>query len=361
MPSRESQKLRVDGSAAAYECEKYVTNLENLRSTLDQFGVAILPALLNAEEVQRMNDGMWSNLNEMTSKFSGGPKPIDRNKKNTWPGIEELKPMHGFLIQNWGIGHAKYVWDLRANPKVCEAFATVHQTRPEELLTSYDAVSILLPDGKFGKTRTSSELWLHTDQRFNYEFQEFRYSVQSWVTGYDVEDGCATLAFLEGSHKYHAEFGKKCGMSRHGFDWYQLDEEAEYKYLNEECGCPLKAIRCPAGSLVLFDSRIFHSGMAPPSGCQSVPRHVAYICMTPRSWCREHDLIKRKEYYLNGRMTPHTPHVPRTFSHHPRGHGKDSIEVVAPTMYKEEEMTERMKTLVPMDVQIVKEPEEDVS
>mmetsp|Transcript_27265 Transcript_27265/g.55687 ORF Transcript_27265/g.55687 Transcript_27265/m.55687 type:complete len:375 (+) Transcript_27265:70-1194(+) len=349
--ANETKKLHVEAAEATYETDRYLATQDNLRETLDKYGVAILPGVLNEGEIQAMNDGMWDTLEQMTSGFSGGAKPIDRKKKNTWANIEELKPMHGFLIQHWGIGHAKYVWEVRANQKVCAAFSTVHDTPPENLVTSFDAVSILLPDGRFGKTRTDPKLWLHTDQRFNYEMDPYRYSVQAWVTGFDVAEGSATLAFLEGSHKHHAAFAEKFGYSRHGFDWWELGTEDEFKYLTEECGCVLRAIKCPAGSMVMFDSRLFHSGMAPPSGAQPVPRHVVYVCMSPKNWCKEHHLYRRKEIFLDSRMTAHTPHVPRLFSQFPRGYHKDSLPVKAPPMFSMDEMTERMKTLVPLDPQ----------
>mmetsp|Transcript_39376 Transcript_39376/g.92845 ORF Transcript_39376/g.92845 Transcript_39376/m.92845 type:complete len:351 (-) Transcript_39376:217-1269(-) len=350
MPSLVRRKLRVEAASASYETDKYVANLENLREVLARYGVAILPGLLNEEEIQKMNEGMWTTLEEMTSEFSGGAAPIDRQKKETWENIQELKPAHGFMIRNWGVGHARYAWDIRGNKKVCEAFAVVHQTPPAELITSFDAVSVLLPDSNPVSAQTSPELWLHTDQRFNSEQDPCHYSVQAWVTGYDVVEGSATLALLEGSHKHHAAFAHRFGLTAHSSNWWQLEHEEHFAFLNRQRQCNLRAVCCPAGSMVLFDSRLFHSGMGPPSGTQPLPRHVVYVCMTPREWCTEGDLCKRCNLFFNGRMTGHIPHVPDPAALFPRGqHGVGAARVRAPSGYAVDELTVRMRTLVPLE------------
>ena len=41
-------------------CDKYITTAENLRSTLNTFGVAIIPNVLNQHECNEMIDCVWS-------------------------------------------------------------------------------------------------------------------------------------------------------------------------------------------------------------------------------------------------------------------------------------------------------------
>lgn len=40
-----------------YEFEKYACTVATLRDTLDTYGVAVLPAVLNAEECEAMKEG----------------------------------------------------------------------------------------------------------------------------------------------------------------------------------------------------------------------------------------------------------------------------------------------------------------
>ena len=39
-------------------CNLYNTTPDNILDTLDKYGVAILPSLLNEQEIKNMNDGM---------------------------------------------------------------------------------------------------------------------------------------------------------------------------------------------------------------------------------------------------------------------------------------------------------------
>ncbi len=84
------------------------------------------------------------------------------------------------------------------------------------------------------------------------------------MTGFDTADGPATLALLQGSCKFHAAFAERFG----GLAMHRLvSHKDELKFINEEYGCALKVVRCPAGSMALFDSHMFDSRKASPSVC----------------------------------------------------------------------------------------------
>eukprot|EP00961_Rhodomonas_salina_P018332 246423-Rhodomonas_salina.1 len=162
------------------------------------------------------------------------------------------------LIQHWGFGLAKYVWGTRGAPGVREAFTAIHWT--EDLVVSFDGVSIYLPYPEGRPYCGSENLWLHTDERFAYtKANPKRRVVQGWVNGYDVEPGSATLAVLTGSHKHHAEFGSRFGLSdSHTKNWYKLGSKEEHQFFMDEKGCALNAVTRNAGDLVLWDSRTIH-------------------------------------------------------------------------------------------------------
>jgi hypothetical protein len=84
-------------------------NKESILKKLNKYGVAIIPSLLNENEIKKMNDGMWDFLEHITSNFK---VPINRNDKTTWKSFYDLFPIHSMLIQHWSIGHAQHVWDL---------------------------------------------------------------------------------------------------------------------------------------------------------------------------------------------------------------------------------------------------------
>jgi ectoine hydroxylase-related dioxygenase (phytanoyl-CoA dioxygenase family) len=291
--------------------EKYITSPKHVLDTIKQHGVAIIPSLLDKDEIDNMNDGMWNYLEHITADFA---VPINRDDEKTWRSFYNLYPIHSMLIQHWDIGHAQHVWDLRQNPKVVDVFAKIWNCNGTELLTSFDGSSFHFPpeETNRGFFKKSS---LHCDQSFTRNKFE---CVQSWITGYDVDTDDATLLFLDNSHKYHLEF-KEYFDADSKDDWYQLNEE-EYNFYKDK-GCIEKRISCPAGSMVLWDSRTIHCGSEPlPTRKEPNIRNVSYICMMPRSISTPANINKKINALVNLRTTTHWvcktklfPKVPRTY------------------------------------------------
>lgn len=192
----------MDISLKDYECDKYICkSVAEVKSMLDKYGVAILPGVLDALECDKMKTGMWDYLETITQKFK---IPIKRDKPESWTEFKKLWPKHSMLLQQWSIGHAQFIWDLRQNPKILEIFATIWNVKPEDLLVSFDGASFhLAPETTKTGWLNPDKSWLHSDQCFLRNGFE---CIQSWVTAYDVDPGDATLTFLEGSHKFHRDF-----------------------------------------------------------------------------------------------------------------------------------------------------------
>ncbi len=301
-----------------YEYVKYVCdNASEVRAMLEQHGVAIMPSILTKEECEQMKNGMWDYLETITKNFD---VPIDRNNVNTWSQFKLLWPKHSMLLQQWSIGHAQFMWDLRQNPKILEVFSTLWEV--EDLLVSFDGASFHLPPETVGSgwCRQNNK-WLHSDQCFlRNEFE----CVQSWVTAYDVNPGDATLTFLEGSNKLHQAFRESKGEDTAGLkkagDWYKLDTQEELDFYGV---CTQKCISCPAGSIVLWDSRTIHSGMeALKTREKPNTRCVAYLCYTPRELAKPAILNKKIKAFNELRTTNHWPHKPKLFPKTPRTYGQ---------------------------------------
>ena len=62
------------------------------------------------------------------------------------------------------------------------------------------------------------QTWYHTDQ--SYLRPEFGI-LQSWITGLDVEEGDATLAFMEGVISIMMNFRQKFGITDRS-DWFKI-------------------------------------------------------------------------------------------------------------------------------------------
>ena len=251
-----------------------MATLETLKEVLDVHGVAVIPSLLNAEECMSMNEGMWSSIEKLTSEFD---VPIQRDDKSTWVEFLKLRPLHSMLVQHYKIGHAQYVWDVRQNPKVVDVFGKIWGVSRHELLTSFTGVSIHFPP-EVTKRGWFLHERMHIDQSLRRNTFE---CVQGFVTGLPVNEGDATFSFLSGSHKFHKELASLPGTEKSSPDWVKLTP-TEMDFYKEK-GCSAQTIVCPAGSLVLWDSRTVHAGKEPvKTRLEPNLRNVVYVCMTPR-------------------------------------------------------------------------------
>lgn len=303
-------------SPIVYEYERYVTDEAHLKETVAKYGVAIIPGVLDEAECTEMQNGMWDTMATWTEKWE---QPISRDKPESWRGMRDLFPMHSMLIQLWGLGHAPFIWNLRQNPKVAGTFAKFWDCKsPEDLLVSFDGGSFHLPS-EVTNLGWYKHHWYHADQ--SYTKPDFE-CIQSWVTGFDVNEGDATLAFFEGSHLHHADFGKHYGITKKD-NWYKLQTEEEVRFYADR-GCVERRIKCPKGSMVFWDSRTIHCGVEPlKTRLKPNFRCVAYLCYMPRSMATEKDLAKKIEVFEAGRMTTHWPIKAKMFQKTPHTYGKE--------------------------------------
>lgn len=298
---------------ATYEYERYICNKETLKETLEKFGVAIIPNVLNEEECNQMVDEMWNFFEHISGDWV---IPLKRDDKTTWKEFyDNIFALHSMLVQHWGIGHSQASWNVRQNEKIIDIFAQLWGTN--ELLVSFDGSSFNLPPEVTKRGWNKNNTWYHTDQSYKSSDLE---SIQSWVTGLDVEKGDATLGIMEGSHKYHKEFQEKFNVTNKE-DWYKLSREQESFYV--EKGCTYKKIMCPKGSMVFWDSRTIHCGVeADKNRSHEKLRAVIYLCYMPREWCDKQNLVKKRKAFEELRTTTHNPCKIRLFPKIPRTYGK---------------------------------------
>ncbi len=300
---------------STYEYEKYICNITNVKQMLDAYGVAIIPNLINSKECDQMKTGMWDYLETVTANL---PVPMKKSDHKTWSSFKHLYPKHSMLIQNWSIGHAQFIWKLRTNPKIMKVFSKLWSCDPEDLLVSFDGASFHFPPEITGFGWVDeSKTWLHSDQSY---YKPGFSCVQSWINAYDTNDGDATLTVLEGSNRFHQEFANTF-KPENRTDWNLL-EKRELDWYEKTKGCARVNIKCPAGSLVLWDSRTIHCGTEPnKSRTKSNYRCCVYLCYTPRSMATEAILSKKIKAWKDLRTTSHWPHRPNLFPKYPHTWG----------------------------------------
>lgn len=301
----------------------YHCTLATVREMLAKFGVAVIPSLLDLEECTALYQQMWKDLSFISSAWA---RPINSDDPTTW-NIHNFSATRDLIIQHHKIAHIQSAWDARQNPKVVEAFAALWGTR--DLLTSFDGISINFPPEMNGKGWAKTHQW-HTDQSYLYSYPQTTnpepYTcVQGWVTPIEVREGDATLAFMEGSHLFHRHFGASRGITDKD-NWYLLSDEEVNIYLNQY-RCIPRRITCPPGSLVLWDSRTIHYG-AKPERTRATPniRMIVYVCMMPRSYATEKQLVRRRELFEQKRVCKHHPIDIHPFPPNPRKWSKDDVK-----------------------------------
>jgi hypothetical protein len=298
-----------------YEYLKYTTTKENLKDTIDKYGVAIIPKVLNDKECNDIVSGLWDYFEHISKDWT---TPVKRNDNKSWRELYKLCPLHSMLFQYFNCGHTQISWDVRQNEKILEIFAYFWKCTPEELLVSFDGLGFNLPPEITNKGWNRNNTWYHTDQ--SYLRNDFE-CIQSWITGLDVNEGDATLAFMEKSNNYHKDFKLAFNINDKN-NWYKLTKEQENFYVNKDCD--YKKIKCPKGSLVFWDSRTIHCGVeAMKERTVQNFRAVIYLCYAPRNLCDLKNLKKKQKAFEELRTTSHWPCIVKLFSKSPRTYGKE--------------------------------------
>ena len=307
-----------------YEGEKYFSTIDKVKEVLNMYGVAIIPNVLDKIECENMLNGVWDYFEKLTKNWE---LPIDRNNEKTWREIYKLYPMHSMLFQFWQVGHCQASWDVRQNEKIVEIFCKLWDCKKEDLLASFDGLGFSLPpevtNKGFLEKKRSKKVGFHSDQ--SYLKKSFE-CYQSWMTALDVKEGDATLAFIEKSHLYHAEMGEHFGIKENN-DWYTLEGEHERFCIDK--GCEYKKIKCPKGSLVLWDSRVIHCGTQPmKERIERNLRCVIYLCYLPRIKVDKTDLKKKKKWFEEMRTCGHNGKVFNKFPRIYPGYDKPVVNAV---------------------------------
>ena len=319
-----------------YKYKTYCCSPKDVRNILEEYGVAIVPNVLDADECQKMIDDTWNYLSYITQSW---PIPISKNDKTTWSQFYRLCPSHSMLMQHFSIGHSQAAWDVRQNPKVVDIYANIWECSANDLLSSFDGMSLCLPPEVTNRGwERANHSWYHTDQSY---MNPYELSVQSWLTAYDVNPGDSTLTVFEGSHRFHAEFQAHFGVTDKS-NWFKLNPEHEQFYLDK--GCVKTRIICPAGSMVLWDSRTIHCSTN-PSKHREFPNYrlISYVCYKPRDNSNQKLLVKqlkkKQSAFTSLRNTTHTPDNVKLTSvnpncYNPENRPPPTTQIPAPVLTK---------------------------
>lgn len=298
--------------------DQILCSVETVCETLKTFGVAVIPALVGRDDCDKLEALMDTCFESATANWD---TPYYSADPTTWKQLFALTPTKGQLFQHYQVGQSEAAWFARTLPEMLRLGQVLHKT--DSLVTSFDGLSYSQPPEVTGRGWHFGEIGYHTDK----SFMPGHSAIQMSLTARDVRLGDATMAVFLRSHLLHKELGegkmKRVEMKEKKVskdDWYLLsaDEIACFRDKCEEV-----AIVCPAGSVVLWDSRTIHSTRRPQrSRTVQNKRCVAFVCYQPRRELSQKQLKKRAELFCKRRMTSHWPDARKTFPAVPRTYGK---------------------------------------
>lgn len=279
-------------------------NTQQIKANLQQYGVAVVTDVISPHECEENSTQFWDNLKHMSKGR------FDINDKSSYVNyFETFLPAKGQILQHHSIGHLQSVWDIRQHENTAAVFRDLYDlNNSKELLTSFDGVGAHVVHPSRG-TRIRSSFHLDETKKSKECF-----SVQGFVTLYDVRPGDATLCVLERSHLHYSEF---------------MDGTSPSQYLKvtntsffDKRGCLETYIACPRGSLVLWDSRVVHKEVIPEKYTSNDTRRlVYYVSMKPRMGIKDIHLRKKRTALRKLRNTTHMAWPARLFSIEPRRYG----------------------------------------
>ena len=305
-----------DNNDDVQECKKmkktnkqqnYRDSVQQAILDLEENGFAIVPKTLDEDQCEEVSNDMFSWLESLNSNFK-------RDDPTSWTTENMPHAMHG-IIKQYGVGHTAWCWNVRNRNRVQAFFRNLYNsevnnwindsssthTMQNSLVTSFDGACIVAPNKQH-----SGRAWFHLDQ--SPKNGTSRQCVQGFVTINDMNAEDNTLHVLKQSHKHFKEFAKEFHPETGSWpskDWIKLTS-TQKEWFNSR-GCKEVRIDAPAGSLVLWDSRVVHC--TAPAKQKNNPkwRMVVYVCMMPRSRCTEKVILKRKRAYKDQRTTNHWP------------------------------------------------------
>ncbi|EHA46828.1 hypothetical protein MGG_08779 [Pyricularia oryzae 70-15] len=295
--------LKVDGTDPTFG---------DWRDDLVRDGYAVIKGAVPRENALKYADKMLG----LVESFGLG---YDRKDPSTvhpdkLPVINEK----GMLL-NYAAPHEDFVWAIRSERGVVEAFEQVYGT--EDLLVSFDAINYGFANRD---NLPANKPWPHQDQ--DPEKPGFR-CLQGLVNLHPNGPDDGGLIVCRGGHlmseAFHEAMKDEERIPAWTREWYGFTE-AGMKWLADNGGEWIKPTAEP-GDLLVWDSRTPHFNV-PPSR-QSVDRLAVYTCFMPVSHATQEDLVRKKDAFERRVGTTHWPNARHVGSNEAKRNGQpDAVQ-----------------------------------
>ncbi|KAF7596866.1 hypothetical protein BBP40_011911 [Aspergillus hancockii] len=285
--------LTIDQPKGRMTLDGKPTNYGDFRDDLNRDGYAVIKGAIPLDRAKKYSDAFYSYL----EGFELGYKRDDPStvKREMLPVLNEKG-----MILDYGVTHEQWVWDIRGEPGVVDAFAKVYDD--EDLIVSFDVVNVQFPNhGDLPENKP----WPHQDQ--DPEKLGFR-CLQGLVNLNPCGPNDGGLIICRGGHtiseQFHREMANEPRIPAWTPEWFGFTKNG-MKWL-EDHGLEWVKVCVEPGDLIVWDSRTPHYNVA-PTGEQD--RQAIYTCYMPVAEVTQEDLIRKKEAFEKRLGTTHWPNA----------------------------------------------------
>jgi len=279
-----SKRMTLDGKP---------TSFGDFRDDLNRDGFAVIRGAVPRDRAKAYSDKVYSYL----EGFGLGYNRNDESTKlqSKLPVINEKG-----MIMGYGICHEQFVWDIRGEPGVVEAFEKVYDD--EDLIVSFDVINTQLANRT---DMPENKPWPHQDQDpTKHGFRCLQGLVNLNPSG--LNDG--GLIVCKGAHVASEEFHKVMAdeprIPAWTPEWYGFTENG-LKWLEEQ-GFKWEKVCAEPGDLIVWDSRTPHYNVPTKT---NEDRFAVYTCLMPVHDATQEDLIRKKEAFEKRLGTTHWPNA----------------------------------------------------
>lgn len=330
-----SKKSKYSVQLPSYERIRFIPKTRDMKDIVEQLdrdGVVIVPSFFSEEKCKSFVLKIMKDLESHVPGFI-------YDDENTWRLLpEKLKPTHGMIIQQFGLGWLQSVVDIRTHVRFHKFFTEfwrIVDKRPslseQDMLSSADALCVSLKPkpSQFKKTSRAGYYqkfidWLHWDRAP----RDPNFSVQGFLNlekGH--KDESATFTFLVNSHKYQKNFFDRFGSDKR---FNLLENQDQLNFYTVENSCSHYALLLEPGDFVLWDSRLVHQGRPPVLKQDTehvLKRCIVYVSYQPTYYATKKDKKNKVNAFMKHKTTTHNAGAGvQTFNTMPRAYTKEQAQ-----------------------------------
>ncbi|PQE08896.1 Phytanoyl- dioxygenase protein [Rutstroemia sp. NJR-2017a BVV2] len=282
------------------------TTFGDFRDDLARDGYAVIKGAVPRDRAEKYGNDFYEYLENFNLGYNrNDPSTIKRSKL---PIVNEKG-----MILHYAVSHENWVWQIRSEPGVIDAFEKVYNT--PDLIVSFDAINIGFHDRS---DFAANKPWPHQDQ--DPLLPGFR-CLQGLVNLQPCGPNDGGLIVCKGAHllseQFHKEMADEKKIPAWTNEWYGFTERG-MKWL-EDHGCPWVKVCADPGDLIVWDSRAPHYNV-PSTSKQD--RMAVYTCYMPVAHATQEDLLRKKAAFEQFKGTTHWPNARHTGSNESKRDGE---------------------------------------